>query len=222
MHTLAVLPVKRFGAAKQRLAEGLEPGARESLAEAMVRDVLSALGQVRRLNGVVVVTDEPRARAPALASGAEVLPDSDEAGQSPAASLGIARARELGAERVLLVPGDCPTLDAAEVDDLLAERMPPPAVTIVPDRHGTGTNALLLAPPGVIAPSFGEGSFARHRAAGEAAGAQVAARHPGSLLLDVDTSGDLEALTAALAARRGPRLRTEHVLDAIAGRAPVA
>ena len=222
MHTLAVLPVKRFNAAKQRLAEGLEPSRREILAEAMVRDVLSALGQVRGLGGIVVVTNESRARGPALAVGAEVVPDRTEAGQSPAAAAGIALATELGAERVLLVPGDCPALEAGEVDGLLAERASPPAVTIVPDRHGTGTNALLLAPPRVIEPAFGEGSFARHVAAAEAAGVRAVTREPASLLLDVDTSGDLEALTAALATRRGPRLRTEHVLDAIAGRASVA
>ena len=34
---------------------------------------------------------------------------------------------------------------------------------IVPDRHGTGTNALALTPPDVMAPAFGEGSFERHR-----------------------------------------------------------
>ena len=222
MHTLAVLPVKRFTAAKQRLAEGLEPWVRQVLAEAMVRDVLTALGRVRGLGGVVVVTNEPRAIAPALAAGADVLPDEHDAGQSPAAAAGVARASELGAERVLLVPGDCPVLEPAEVDELLAERPAPPAVTIVSDRHGTGTNALLLAPPRAIAPAFGEGSFARHSAAGEAAGATVTVRAPASLLLDVDTSGDLEALRAALAARRGPRLRTDHVMDAIAGRSPVA
>jgi 2-phospho-L-lactate guanylyltransferase len=222
MHTLAVLPVKRFGAAKQRLAESLQPWAREVLAEAMVRDVLSALGRVRGLGGLIVVSDEPRARAPALEAGAELLPDAAEAGQSPAAAAGVARALELGAERVLLVPGDCPALEPAEVDELLAERPGAPAVTIVPDRHGTGTNALLLAPPTAIAPAFGEGSFARHRTAAEAAGAAVRVGEPPSLLLDVDTSGDLDALRAALAARRGRRLRTEDVLDAISGRAPVA
>ena len=35
-------------------------------------------------------------------------------------------------------------------------------VTIVPDRHGTGTNALLLSPPDAIAPAFGPDSCARH------------------------------------------------------------
>ncbi len=222
MHTIAVLPVKRFTAAKQRLAEGLEPWVRQVLAEAMVRDVLTALGRARGLGGVLVVTNEPRASAPALAAGAEVLPDEEDAGQSPAAAAGVARALELGAERVLLVPGDCPALEPAEVDELLAERLAPPAVTIVSDRHGTGTNALLLAPPGAIAPAFGARSFARHSAAAKAAGATVAVRVPASLLLDVDNSADLAALRAALAARSGPRLRTDHVLDAIAGRSPVA
>jgi 2-phospho-L-lactate guanylyltransferase len=222
MHTVAVLPVKRFTAAKQRLADGLEPWVREVLAEAMVRDVLTALSRVRGLGGVIVVTNESRAQAPARAAGAEVLDDEAESGQSPAAAAGVARATELGAERVLLVPGDCPALEPGEVDELLAESAEPPAVTIVPDRHGTGTNALLLAPPAVMAPAFGEGSFARHHAAAEAAGATPAVRHPASLLLDVDTSGDLEALRAALAARRGSRLRTDDVLDAIAGRTSVA
>ncbi len=39
-------------------------------------------------------------------------------------------------------------------------------MTIVPDRHGTGTNALLLAPPQAIAPAFGPGSCERHAAPG--------------------------------------------------------
>lgn len=215
MRTVAVLPVKRFGAAKQRLSDGLEAHARERLAEAMVRDVLDALGRVRRLDGLVVVTEEPRAAGPAREAGAEVLGDVHEAGQSPAAAAGVARAVELGAERTLLVPGDCPALDAGEVDALLAEPAEPPAVTIVPDRHGTGTNALLLAPPDAIAPAFGPGSFARHVDAARAAAAFLTVREPASLLLDVDTAGDLAALRASETV--GPH--TAAVLEAIA---PVA
>jgi 2-phospho-L-lactate guanylyltransferase len=188
----------------------------------MVRDVLSALADVRRLDGIVVVTSEPRALAPARAIDAHVLPDAEEAGQSPAAAAGIAHALEIGAERVLLVPGDCPGLHPGEVDDLLGERRPSTAVTIVPDRHGTGTNALLLSPPGAIAPAFGEGSFARHVAAAQAAGIEPAVREPASLLLDVDTTADLEALRAALPLRPRARLRTSEVLSALAAQARVA
>ena len=74
---------------------------------------------------------------------------------------------------------------------------------IVPDRHGSGTNALLLDPPTVITPAFGPGSFARHAALAHAAGATVRVRRLPSLELDVDTPGDLAALRAALGAARG-------------------
>ena len=73
-----------------------------------------------------------------------IVHDPVEAGQSAAAARGIEAALERGAERVLLVPGDCPALDPGEVSALLALRAD---VVIVPDRHGTGTNSLLLTPP---------------------------------------------------------------------------
>ncbi len=211
-----MLPVKRFGAAKQRLSDGLEPADRAVLAEAMVRDVLAALGRVRGLDGLVVVTNEPRAAAPAREAGATVIADEVEAGQSPAAAAGISRAVALGAERVLLVPGDCPALEPDEVDALLGAPADPPAVTVVPDRHGTGTNALLLAPPDAISPAFGPGSRARHVQAAQRAGARVTVAHPASLLLDVDTAGDLAALREMLAGHPDPPPHTAAALEKIA------
>jgi 2-phospho-L-lactate guanylyltransferase len=86
-------------------------------------------------------------------------------------------------------------------------------VVIVPDRHGSGTNALLLSPPDVVAPSFGAGSFARHAARARAAGAMVQVCELPSLGLDVDTPDDLAALRAALDRRPGGVGRTRAVLD---------
>ena len=64
MRTAAVLPVKRFALAKQRLAAALPVEARRTLAEAMVRDVLDALAAVPEIDVVVVVTaEEVAARA---------------------------------------------------------------------------------------------------------------------------------------------------------------
>jgi 2-phospho-L-lactate/phosphoenolpyruvate guanylyltransferase len=200
MRTLAVLPVKRFGQAKQRLADGVAPGARVALAEAMVTDVLAALGEVRELAGLIVVTGEPRAAALAERAGAEVVADKRDLGQSHAAALGVARAVELRADRVVLVPGDCPALDPEELRALLADAPPAPSVVVVPDRHGTGTNALVLSGPRVIEPAFGPGSRERHVAAAEDAGAAVVVREVPSLGLDVDTPDDLAALRAALEA----------------------
>ena len=192
--TFAILPVKGFGRAKSRLREAVPDGPRAGLAEAMVSDVLRALGAVGGLAGVIVVTGEPLAAGLARRAGAEVVHDAAEAGQSAAAQLGIARAIERGAERVLLVPGDCPALDPGEVGDLLAATA---AVVVVPDRHGTGTNALLLRPPGAIAPSFGPDSRARHEAAAAAAGVAWEVCELPSLGLDADTPDDLAALRAS-------------------------
>jgi 2-phospho-L-lactate/phosphoenolpyruvate guanylyltransferase len=114
---------------------------------------------------------------------------------------------------VLLVPGDCPALDHDELSSLLAAAGEPPLVTIVPDRHGTGTNALLIAPPEAIVPAFGPGSFARHAARAHAGGATVKVRELRSLGLDVDTPGDLAALRAALAASPEAAVRTRAVLE---------
>lgn len=208
METVAVLPIKTFARAKHRLAEAVDGTDRRELAEAMAGDVFDALGAVPELSGVIAVTAEPRAAAIAREAGAEVVHDPAEAGQSAAAMLGVEAALRQGARRALLVPGDCPALDPGEVSVLLAFTDP---VVIVADRHGAGTNALLLSPPDAIEPSFGPGSFARHAARARRAGVAVA--EVPSLGLDVDTPGDLAALRAALLIRRGGAARTRALLE---------
>jgi 2-phospho-L-lactate/phosphoenolpyruvate guanylyltransferase len=197
MRTAAILPVKSFIRAKQRLGTAFPD--RPRLAAAMVADVLDALRRVPGLDDLIVVTAQD-----VDAGGAHVVHDPEESGQSAAALRGIAAAVERGAERVLLVPGDCPALDPAELDRLLAR---PEGVVIVPDRHGTGTNALLLTPPDVIEPGFGPGSFARHAARAHAAGATVKVCELASLGLDIDTPDDLAALRRALSTVHAPRTR---------------
>jgi 2-phospho-L-lactate/phosphoenolpyruvate guanylyltransferase len=212
VRTAAVLPVKSFSKAKQRLGEAVGGSERQELAAAMVGDVLAALA-VAPLDHVVVVTAEPVAAEAAARAGATVVHDPEERGQSAAANRGIDAALAREAERVLLVPGDCPALDGDEVARLLQRRDPAPSVVIVPDRHGSGTNALLLTPPGAVEPAFGTGSFARHAARARAAGATVKVCELPSLGLDVDTPDDLTALRAALDARPATARRTRAVLN---------
>src|SRR5207247_10302936 len=135
------------------------------------------------------------------------------AGQSAAAKVGLALAADFGHQRALLVPGDCPALDAGEITGLLSAQRRPPAVTIVPDRHGTGTNALLLWPLEAIAPSFGPDSCPRHRADAEGAGIDPVVARVRSLALDVDTADDLMALRQAL--EGSGRRRAPHTWAAI-------
>jgi 2-phospho-L-lactate guanylyltransferase len=132
----------------------------------------------------------------------------------------VQAAIERGAERVLLVPGDCPALDPREVARLL-DGFPGAGLVIVPDRHGSGTNALRIAPPAALDPSFGPGSFARHAALGAAAGIAVRVAQAPSLELDVDTEDDVAALRRTLAAQPAAAPRTRALLESLAP-SPVA
>jgi 2-phospho-L-lactate guanylyltransferase len=211
MKATAVVPVKRFKLAKSRLAPGIEEARRPELAAAMVGDVLEAIGAARMIERTIVVSQEPTAAALAAAAGAELLSDFDDASHVAAALAGIDAAAAAGASCVALLPGDCPLLDPRELDRLLTG-VPERYVGIVPDRHGTGTNALALSPPDAIVPAFGEGSCARHVAAARAAGVPFNVEELASLGLDLDTPADVIALTRQLAARRGRGRRTARAL----------
>lgn len=211
MNATAVLPVKRFGAAKQRLAAGLKGERRRELAAAMVADVLEAIGRARTIQRTIVVTGDPIAQELAAEAGAEVVPDPEDAGHVEAAQAGIARAEVDGAERVVLLAGDCPLLDPRELDRLLTG-VPGRYVGVVPDRHGTGTNALLLSPPDAIVPSFGEGSRARHVEAARQAGIPFGVEELPSIELDLDTPADVIALTRELEKQPGRAKRTAKAL----------
>jgi 2-phospho-L-lactate guanylyltransferase len=219
--TLAILPVKSFGAAKQRLAESFGAGFRQALAQAMFTDVLRSLRRAPELDEIVVVTSDRVAESAADGHGVRVLADTAQAGQSEAALIGIRHALAEGFERAVLVPGDTPLMERDDLARLLAPAVP--GVVIVPDRHGTGTNALVLTPPDAIAPSFGPGSFARHVALAEAAGVPHRVERVSALELDVDTPGDLAELAAQLELRRGQAPLTRGALSQLdrAGAAPV-
>jgi 2-phospho-L-lactate/phosphoenolpyruvate guanylyltransferase len=235
MRTAAILPVKRFAQAKQRLGASVADPLRLELARAMVADVLHALEQAQSIECTIVVTGEPSVALAACEQGAIVIEDELGSGQSVAAGLGVARAVEEGFERVLCVPGDCPALDPAELDALLAgapDRHPGSApapglragaygvgarragaeVVIVPDRHGSGTNGLLLTPPDAISPAFGPGSCERHHALARAEGVACRLERPASLLLDIDTGADLAALRERIAESGAHAQRTRAVL----------
>jgi 2-phospho-L-lactate guanylyltransferase len=221
VRTAAILPVKRFARAKSRLGESVDDELRLALARAMVGDVLCALHECAAIDLTIVVSSERSVTAAAAYLGALVVQDTAEEGQSAAARLGLERALEEGAERALCIPGDCPALDPAELEALLLGDSAAAEVVIAPDRHGTGTNGLLLSPPDAILPSFGPGSCARHRELARTAGVACRVEHPQSLLLDIDTGADLDALRERLAGEALRAPRTRAVLGLVAERRPL-
>lgn len=211
MKATAILPVKRFSGAKQRLAAGIDDQRREELVGAMLEDTLDAIAKARSIERTIVVSGDPRAQEIVAASAAEVLPDPIDEGHVVAALAGVTRAEAEGAECVVLLPGDCPLLDPRELDSLLTG-VPERYVAIVPDRHGEGTNALVLSPPDAIRPAFGEGSLALHVAAAREAGIPFGVEELLSLALDLDTPADIVALTRQLSEHRNRAHQTAKAL----------
>ncbi|MGH2835675.1 MAG: 2-phospho-L-lactate guanylyltransferase [Solirubrobacteraceae bacterium] len=208
----AILPAKQFESAKQRLSPAVQLGNPRALVEAMFSDALLAVRRVPSIDQIFVITSDPVAYR--IAAGHNLIVVDDTASShSEAAQLGIASALAAGATRALLVPGDCPLLDPSELEQLIARPVPERSVLIVPDRHGEGTNALLLTPPGAMPPAFGEGSRRRHTELATAQGATPEVVGLPSLALDIDTPDDLEELLKRLASTRGGAAHTRGMLS---------
>jgi 2-phospho-L-lactate guanylyltransferase len=144
---------------------------------------------------VAVVSQDAELLTRARAMGAaSVLQESDGLNE------GLSETRDSAgseATALLVLPADLPAVSAGAIERLVeageeaAQREPErPVVVLVPDRHGTGTNALLMAPPNAIEFRFGEGSRAAHAAEAIAAGAAYV-ELDGPLAFDLDTPEDL-------------------------------
>lgn len=197
--TWAIVPLRGLEDAKTRLRAELDPKERLELIVTMARRTLAATRDANGVRGTVLVTADPAAAELAAEYGArtvvQVLPGLNAALRE-ARTTAVAN----GATAILVLPIDLPAITAGAIEEVLAAasdacRAGRPLVVGIPDRHGTGTNALLVSPPTAIDPAFGEGSFATHRAAAAAAGADFA-RLEGPLTLDVDTAADLLAAEA--------------------------
>jgi len=186
--TSVIVPVQAFDHAKSRLGAVLDPEERRDLVEHLLRGTVSTALATPGVVEVVVVSPDPEVLALAEAAGARTVLQQSR-GLNPA--LHEARAASSG-DRLLVLPADLPGLTASDVASVIAagDAAGSPSVVLAPDRHGRGTNALLLDPPDVIDPAFGGDSRAGH--AWLAASADIPfVEVRGILDLDVDTPEDL-------------------------------
>lgn len=203
---VALVPVKPFAEAKQRLAACLSPARRAALARVMLGDVLESLAAVPGLAGVVVVTADPAAAALARDHGARVLDEEQPvAGLNAAVSGAATHLARQGYAGLLVLPSDIPGVNSAEIAALIAAHPPGRAVSLVPAHDGQGTNALIITPPEGLAFAYGEGSFAVHGERAAQAGLRVR-RHPAAsfpgIAEDIDTPADLARLASRASGRR--------------------
>ena len=195
MKVTALIPVKGFSNAKQRLSAFLGSAEREAFAEAMFRDVLRQVPGARGILETVVVTGDDKVAKIALSMGARVILESAETGETAAVDFARTTLRSAGAEAVLIIPGDLPLIRPGDIEAVLAQ-VPDGQITpfalLVPSHDRLGTNALLLAPPDVIKLRFGYDSFSYHLSQVSARGLPIRCFDNEHIALDIDEPKDLE------------------------------
>lgn len=199
MKITALIPVKGFRNAKQRLSPLLGAAERELLAEAMFRDVLREVLRARGLDATFVVTMSDRVTETAASFGAEIIHEPAETGETGAVDFARLELQRAGREAVLIVPGDMPLVRAADIEQVLAQipqQAAAPFALLVPSHDRLGTNALLLAPPDAIKLRFGYDSFSYHMSQVSARGLPLRFFENEALALDIDEPKDLERFLA--------------------------
>jgi 2-phospho-L-lactate/phosphoenolpyruvate guanylyltransferase len=201
---VAVVPVKRLGAAKSRL-RGAVPVARHGeLALAMLGDTAAAVLACPEVDELLVVTDDPAAAAVARQLGARAVPDEPRAGLNAAFRFGadVVAGRD---RRRIAMTGDLPALRPEELSSAL-EKVD--VRSFVADAAGTGTVLLAVLEGVDLDPQFGAGSARAHE---HSRATNITGQWPG-LRRDVDTADDLRAVLGI-----GPGPRTGALLRDLEG-----
>jgi len=198
-----VVPVKQLTHAKHRLSPVLSESERAALMMAMLEDVLGVLTGMSEYEGLVIATRSRRAQALADRFGLPVFGESPGANHSltvTEASLHIAE--RYGARRMLALSADIPGVTPEDVREVLTR---PEPVVLVPDRHGTGTSAVLSDLPLRLTLQFGEDSLRKHRAS---------SRPEAVLCPNPRISGDIDDIDDLIEVSRGlPDRATRRLLQ---------
>jgi 2-phospho-L-lactate/phosphoenolpyruvate guanylyltransferase len=188
----AVVPVKDLWGTKSRLKPILDPGARAGLTLYMMGRVVSAISGAG-VENVCVVSPDRIVLGEARGRGATPLLQQSR-GLNPALEEGRRWVMGRGGSSLLVLPADLPLIDAEDVSAVLASAGEAPSMSISPDGTRSGTNALLLHPPGVLPFAFGPGSYEAHLRAARERGLGIRVCERPHLAFDLDTADDLARL----------------------------
>jgi 2-phospho-L-lactate guanylyltransferase len=207
--TVLVIPVKKLAGAKTRLCPILTESQRAQLVLAVVEDLLAAVQEADVGRIRIVATDDPVCDL-ARARGACVIREPLPLGHNHAVLSGLRGVQ--ADEAVAVLSGDLPIATTDEIRRFAEpSSSKKPFLRIAPDRHREGTNGLYLSSPGLIATSFGDGSFHRHKMSAVSAGIDYRSISLPGLAHDLDTPEDFRALDLrALSGKTGAFVR-EHL-----------
>lgn len=162
----ALLPIKRGEYAKERLAGALSAAERRALCRVMLEDLLSVLCNHPLLDGVAVVSDDPDVQTLAKRLSVVVLEESslNACGLNAVVQAAVCELARRGISDAMVVHGDLPLLNASEVTHLVTTHaaLGASAITLAPDRRGTGTNCILYSQSPHFRFNYGTDSFRKH------------------------------------------------------------
>ncbi len=206
----AIVPVKPLRTSKSRLSAVLTRDEREILSQRMLIHTLELLREVDEIERTLVVSRDPKALSIARRYDARTVTEHGAPELNNALVRATVVSQQYDISGVLVIPADLPLLTIDDIEKLICSATDPPVVVIVPDRHGSGTNALLSSPPGLIEYDFGIDSFERHVARAKAAGVRLVVCEIPSIGLDVDLPEDLEYLREAFGIELKQDLEESH------------
>ena len=156
----AIVPIKTFDRAKQRLSNVLSEEERRGLMLAMARDVITSLSSCKELSGILIVSRAREADSLAAAFATERFSESPTANLAEALTQATLHlVANFNAKGIVVVPADVPGIGAEEIDLLIRSN---PGITIMPDSDNIGTNGLISSPPLAIPYIFDGKSFKPH------------------------------------------------------------
>jgi 2-phospho-L-lactate guanylyltransferase len=188
----AIVPVKPLRRGKSRLAGTLSEDERTELNRSLLQNTLKTFSDLKEVEEVLVISRDPQALAIARQHGARTVREDGQPELNTALKRATVIAQVYATRGVLILPADLPLVTREDVLTLIERAGEAPSVVIAPDRHGAGTNALLISPAGLIEYDFGENSFQRHCQRAKEAGARLEIVDLPTLGLDLDLPEDLE------------------------------
>tara|TARA_R110001592_G_scaffold23259_9_gene91422 strand:+ start:2147 stop:2947 length:801 start_codon:yes stop_codon:yes gene_type:complete len=226
----ALLPLKDFVQAKQRLAGSLTVSERRGLFHAMVEDVLTVLAVHPSFERIVVVSDDPAAQLLAEHYGIDCWSERglDASGLNAVVDSALRRMAELtqnraGVTAAMVVHGDLPLLGNQELNTLIEQhhalmKTHPSAVSIATDSHGCGSNIVVCDPAKAPVLAYGPDSCAAHYASAETMQLPAQVISLPGLAQDIDTQDDLLRLLAMVPSVAAERTLAYLHQDGIAQR----
>lgn len=202
----ALIPVKSLERSKSRLNTVLDPQECAMLSRAMFMDVLDALNDANGISNVAVLTNDDDVAGLAAQLGHTVIEDHSEGELCDGLNAAAKHLAELGADAVLILPGDLPTVTATDIEELLKKHEG--GLSLCPAIRDGGTNALLCSPPDALPFQFGEDSARKHLELAETSGIKSNRIPMHAFFRDIDTPEDLSWL-----ARQGARGNTSRFLQ---------